>query len=181
MSTRDPVVASVRIAAPPEVVFPYFTDPELVVTWIAEKAELDPRPGGVFALDVDGGQARGSFVEVDPPRRVVFTWGIPGDDELPPGSSTVEVVLVAEGARHRGDAHAPRPAGGTAPLAPGGVGAASREPGRHGRERRGGLNRRTPPERLGAGTGRRPARAGPGRHGPDRTNENVLQFLAARP
>ncbi len=98
MSTRDPVVASVRIAAPPEVVFPYFTDPDLVVTWLAEKAELDPRPGGLFAIDVDGGRARGSYVEVDPPRRVVFTWGIPGDDELPVGSTTVEVVLVAEGA-----------------------------------------------------------------------------------
>ncbi len=97
MSTRDPVVATVRIAAPPEVVFPYFTDPELVATWMAERVELDPRPGGVFALDLDGGQARGSFVEVDPPGRVVFTWGIPGDSALPPGSSTVEVVLVAEG------------------------------------------------------------------------------------
>lgn len=97
MSTRNPVVARVRIAARPEVVFPYFTDGELAVTWIAEKAELDPRPGGVFALDIDGGRARGSFVEVDPPRRVVFTWGMPGDSELPPGTSTVEVVLVADG------------------------------------------------------------------------------------
>ena len=97
MSVRDPVVASVRIAAVPEVVFPYFTDPELVTTWLAQKADLDPRPGGLFAIDVDGGQARGSYVEIDPPRRVVFTWGIPGDDELPDGSSTVEVVLAAEG------------------------------------------------------------------------------------
>jgi uncharacterized protein YndB with AHSA1/START domain len=97
MSTRNPVVASVRIAAPPEVVFPYFTDTELVMTWMAVKAELDPRPGGVFALDLDGGQARGSFVEVDPPRRVVFTWGIPRDTTLPPGTSTVEVVLVVDG------------------------------------------------------------------------------------
>ena len=34
---------------------------------------------------------------VEPPHRVVFTWGIPQDDTLPPGSSTVEVVLVADG------------------------------------------------------------------------------------
>jgi uncharacterized protein YndB with AHSA1/START domain len=97
MSTRDPVVASVRISAVPEVVFPYFTDPDLVTTWLAEKADLDPRPGGLFAIDVDGGHAGGSYVEVDPPRRVVFTWGIPGDSDLPTGSSTVEVVLAAEG------------------------------------------------------------------------------------
>ena len=43
------------------------------------------------------GRAAGSYVEVDPPRRVVFTWGIPGDTTLPAGSSTVEVELVAEG------------------------------------------------------------------------------------
>jgi uncharacterized protein YndB with AHSA1/START domain len=36
-------------------------------------------------------------VEVDPPRRVVFTWGIDGNEHLPPGTTTVEVVLVPEG------------------------------------------------------------------------------------
>ena len=29
---------------------------------------------------------------------MVFTWGIPDDPVMPPGSSTVEVVLVADGA-----------------------------------------------------------------------------------
>jgi hypothetical protein len=28
---------------------------------------------------------------------VVFTWGIPGNDVLPAGSTTVEIVLTAEG------------------------------------------------------------------------------------
>ena len=28
---------------------------------------------------------------------MVFTWGIPEDARMPPGSSTVEVVLVADG------------------------------------------------------------------------------------
>ena len=40
---------------------------------------------------------RGAYVEVDPPRRVVFTWGVAGRDTLPPGSTTVEVVLTADG------------------------------------------------------------------------------------
>ena len=91
------ISASVRIAAPPEVVFPYFTDPRLIVTWIGERAELDARPGGTFALDFAGTASRGSYVAVEPPNRVVFTWGIPQDAALPPGSSTVEVVFVAEG------------------------------------------------------------------------------------
>ncbi len=93
-----PLHTSVRIAAPPDVVFPYFTDPALATKWIAERADLDARPGGVFAIDVRGNPARGTFVEVDPPRRVVFTWGVEGEAGMPPGSTTVEVVLAADGA-----------------------------------------------------------------------------------
>jgi len=39
----------------------------------------------------------GEFVEIDPPRRVVFTWGWEGNDAVPPGSSTVEVILTPDG------------------------------------------------------------------------------------
>jgi uncharacterized protein YndB with AHSA1/START domain len=92
------IETSVRIAAPPEVVFPYFTDPELMITWIGEHADLDARPGGTFALDFATTAARGSYVAVEPPHRLIFTWGIPDDAALPPGSSTVEVVLEADGA-----------------------------------------------------------------------------------
>lgn len=91
------ISASVRIAAPPEVVFGYFTDPQLLVTWIGQRADLDARPGGTFAIDFEGTAARGSYVAIEPPNRVVFTWGIPDDATLPPGASTVEVVLVADG------------------------------------------------------------------------------------
>ena len=41
--------------------------------------------------------ARGEFVEIDPPRRVVFTWGWEGMDAVPPGSSTVEVTFEPDG------------------------------------------------------------------------------------
>ena len=91
------ISASVRIAAPPEIVFPYLTDPQLMVTWIGDRVDLDARPGGRFALDFSGVAARGSFLEVEAPHRVVFTWGIPDDPDMPAGSSTVEVVLVADG------------------------------------------------------------------------------------
>ncbi len=96
-SPSETVTASVRIAAPPHVVFPYFTDPALAVRWIADAALLDARPGGTFSLDVRGNPARGEYVVVDPPHRVVFTWGIEGRGDFPPGSTTVEVDLRAEG------------------------------------------------------------------------------------
>jgi len=107
-SARDYEVAvERRIAAPPETVFSYFTDPERYRLWQGVDAELDPRPGGIFRV-VMNGQSRqvvsGAFVELDPPRRLRFTWGWEpadpldeGQSSLPPGSSTVEVILVPDG------------------------------------------------------------------------------------
>lgn len=97
MSMPELVSASVRIAAPPAVVFPYLVDPALMVRWIGHWADLRPEPGGVFALDVGNAAVRGRFVEVEPPRRVVFTWGVPGSDTIPEGSTTVEIVLREDG------------------------------------------------------------------------------------
>ena len=97
MTDAEVLTATVRISAPPEEVFPYFTDPALIVQWLGQWAELRPEPGGTFALDIGSTPVRGEYVEVDPPRRVVFTWGVPGRDTLPPGSTTVEIVLTADG------------------------------------------------------------------------------------
>ena len=94
---NDAIVATEHIKAPPEVVFPYFTDPALIVQWIGDRAELDPQPGGVFSLDMGQVAARGAYITVEPPHRVVFSWGIPGSDTLPPAGSTVEVTLTPDG------------------------------------------------------------------------------------
>ena len=91
------LTVSVRIGAPPADVFPYFVEPALLIQWLGEWADLHPEPGGLFALDFSDTPVRGEYVEVDPPRRVVFTWGVAGKDSLPPGSTTVEVTLTADG------------------------------------------------------------------------------------
>lgn len=97
MQQSDTVTATVRIAAAPEEVFPYFVEPDLLVQWLAAGADLGPEPGGVFALDMGATQVRGQYVAIEPPNRVVFTWGVQGSASLPPGSSTVEILLRAEG------------------------------------------------------------------------------------
>ena len=100
MTTAPPdIVREVVIAAPPDEVFPYFTDPGKMVVWKAVDATLDARPGGVFRIDVTGHDvARGEYVEIDPPHRVVFTFGWESEDSpAPPGSTTVEVTLVPDG------------------------------------------------------------------------------------
>jgi len=65
-----------RIAARPETVFSFFVDPERYRKWQGIEAELDPRPGGEYRVGVIPGHvASGEFVEVDPPRRLVWKWG----------------------------------------------------------------------------------------------------------
>jgi uncharacterized protein YndB with AHSA1/START domain len=96
----DAIVREIRIDATPEEVFPYFTDATKMVAWKAVRAELDARPGAEFRVDVtgDGDVARGAFLEIEPPHRVVFTWGWEQPDApFPPGSTVVEVTLSPEG------------------------------------------------------------------------------------
>src|SRR5262245_41194944 len=59
-------------------------------------AVLDPRPGGEFRLYISGVPVVGQYVEVDPPRRVVITWGREGSASFPAGASTLEVTLLRE-------------------------------------------------------------------------------------
>ena len=98
MTSRDPLIASIRIAAPPDVVFPYLIDPELLARWFGDATGSTPEPGGAFAIAFDDTKSvQGRFVTIDPPKRVVFTWGVPDSNVLPPGSTTVEIVLTPDG------------------------------------------------------------------------------------
>ncbi len=44
----------------------------------------------------DGTRARGEFVELVQGERVVFTWGWVDHPGVPPGSSTVEIVIIPD-------------------------------------------------------------------------------------
>jgi uncharacterized protein YndB with AHSA1/START domain len=96
--TDDGVIeVSVHVAAQPETVFPYFTDPRRYVQWMGSDATLEPVPGGSYRVRMRGGvEAAGEFVEVDPPKRLVFTWGWAHDHAVPPGTTRVVVTLHAE-------------------------------------------------------------------------------------
>jgi uncharacterized protein YndB with AHSA1/START domain len=94
----EPLSASIHVRAEPERVFAYFTEPEAMVRWMGDYAVLDATPGGEFAVDINGVPVRGRYLEVDPPRRLLISWGHAGSERLPPGASTVEVLLTAAGA-----------------------------------------------------------------------------------
>jgi uncharacterized protein YndB with AHSA1/START domain len=92
----DCIVKEVFIEATPQEIFPYLTETEKYVLWMGRSAELDARAGGTFKVDPNGRDLiRGEFLEVTPPRRVVFTWGwtMPGHP-LPPGSTVVTINLI---------------------------------------------------------------------------------------
>jgi len=93
------VEREIHIDASPDTVFEFFTDPVKMVRWKGESATLDPRPGGIYRVEMnEQAIAVGEYVEVDPPNRIVFTWGWEGGyASTPPGSSTVEVTLTPDG------------------------------------------------------------------------------------
>lgn len=90
-----------QIDASPETVWQFLIDPEKVARWKGLPASaFDVRPGGDLRIEIIPGRvASGSFVEIDEPHRLVYTWGWEprgGDaNPVPPGSSTVEIELVA--------------------------------------------------------------------------------------
>ncbi len=94
-----PIVKDIRIDAPPEIVFEFLTDPAKLIRWLGLRAELDPRPGGIFRVDPNGRDViRGTYLETVPHSRVVFTWGweAPGRG-VPAGSTKVEITLARDG------------------------------------------------------------------------------------
>jgi uncharacterized protein YndB with AHSA1/START domain len=90
------------IAASPETVWQFLVDPEKAVLWMGERAAIDARVGGEWSIDViPGNTASGEFVEVDPPHRLVYTFGWAStqseENQVPLGSTTIEIDLVPDG------------------------------------------------------------------------------------
>lgn len=107
--------ASVKVVrefnAAPEEVFEAWVDPDWLGRWMFGpdvreeeiiKLETDPRQGGTFSFAVrrDGEVINhiGSYLELDRPNRMVFTWSVepdPGEDSV----VTVEIVPLQDGCR----------------------------------------------------------------------------------
>lgn len=89
-------VHEIEIDASPDLVFRFFTDPALLERWFCVHAESDPQPGGRFTFDVTGEDVmRGTFLELEPGRRLVFTSLF--DNTQPRVQTTVEVTFTPVG------------------------------------------------------------------------------------
>lgn len=120
---EDAISLEVQVAAPRERVFQALTDPTQLIQWWGQKGMYhhtkwtsDLRPGGAWRSDGVGDHdgspyhVSGEYLEIDPPKRLVFTWKASWSGEL---KTTVAFELVtAEGGtlvklRHSGFAAAP--------------------------------------------------------------------------
>jgi uncharacterized protein YndB with AHSA1/START domain len=94
---EDVYETEVRIEARPETVFAFFTDPARMLQWKGVDAALDPRPGGLYRVNVTGREtAIGEYLEVKPYERIVITWGW-DSGPIPPGSTRVEIDFIPDG------------------------------------------------------------------------------------
>jgi len=89
------------IRAPRQRVFDAWTQAEELKRWHApgpltvSLAEIDLRPGGAYRIHMrapDGNEHRvtGVYREVDPPKRVVYTWGWEGEHIVKDSVVTIE-------------------------------------------------------------------------------------------
>jgi uncharacterized protein YndB with AHSA1/START domain len=92
------------IPAPPERVFEYWTEPELVAKWFGPgdfdvpSSQLDLRPGGKWRTTIRSPEGKlrtvsGVYSAIDPPRRLVFTWAWDDDDGVRGHETQVTVTL----------------------------------------------------------------------------------------
>ena len=69
------ITREIDIDASPEMVFRFFTEPALLERWLCVQADVDARPGGGYVFNVTGSHTtRGTFLVVEPGRRLVYTW-----------------------------------------------------------------------------------------------------------
>ena len=90
----DVFATEVDLPAPPEEVFRHLTDPAAMIRWMGQHAILKPVPGGAFEVDINGVPVRGRYLEIDPPRRVLVSWGVAGSASKPPGATEVEFTVT---------------------------------------------------------------------------------------
>jgi uncharacterized protein YndB with AHSA1/START domain len=98
-SVETSVAREVKINARPETIFAYLIDQDKLRRWMTIGGDMDPRPGGSFRFQMTSEDvAMGEYLEVTPPKKIVFSWGWAEEDAITkPGTTTVEITLAPDG------------------------------------------------------------------------------------
>jgi uncharacterized protein YndB with AHSA1/START domain len=95
VADHDIVEVRMQVAARPETIFRFFSDPDRVRQWMGNTVIGGAVGEPVTVTYPDGGVARGTVEELVPDKRIVFSWGY--DDatqQIPPGSTRVSIDLT---------------------------------------------------------------------------------------
>src|SRR3954454_4988494 len=86
----------VTLPVEPDRAWELITDPEELEGWLADEVELEPEEGGdVHVTFEDGVKRWGTVEEVEPERRLVFSWGDSREESTPdPVESGTRLVVV---------------------------------------------------------------------------------------
>jgi uncharacterized protein YndB with AHSA1/START domain len=112
-SEQQRIEVSVTINAEPATVWRFLSEEQKLLAWmtfmpgapVPAGSSFQPIPGGTVNIQFPGGgAAKGKVLELEPPRRLVFTWGYEpdvGKTGLRPGACCVEITLmpVSDGTR----------------------------------------------------------------------------------
>ncbi|MDH5580001.1 MAG: SRPBCC domain-containing protein [Betaproteobacteria bacterium] len=88
---------SMRIRARRERIFRFFTDSERWSSWLGVGSTIEPRPGGRVSIRYPNGvEAGGEVLEIEPPARLVFSFGFASGKPMPLGASRISLTLADE-------------------------------------------------------------------------------------
>jgi uncharacterized protein YndB with AHSA1/START domain len=95
-ATTQGVESEIHLAEDPATVFSYFTDSARLVRWMGRSARIRPVRDGEFYVQMsEDTSIRGTFLELDPSRRLALAWRWESvNTGLPAGPSRVDVSLT---------------------------------------------------------------------------------------
>ena len=112
MTQKPTAIAVQTFSVPPQRVYDAILDPDMIARFmfgplLREEIILrignDARVGGAFSYKVKRGEDVidhvGEFLELDPPRRISFTWGIAGQSDADPSVVTIDIAPTPDGCR----------------------------------------------------------------------------------
>ncbi|HEV8206857.1 MAG TPA: SRPBCC domain-containing protein [Acidimicrobiia bacterium] len=97
------VTREVELPASPDEVWEQVADSDRLGEWLEADVELDPRPGGSGSFRFADGEVRRAMVrDVEPGRRLAFTWWpLTGEDVGRSTSVTITIEPTDTGSRLR--------------------------------------------------------------------------------
>ena len=110
MAHRPAAIAVQTFTVPPQRVYDAILDPAMIARFmfgpLLREEEIlhirnEPRVGGAFSYKVRRGDIEidhiGTYLELEPPGRIVFSWSIAGQGDDDPSIVTLDITPTADG------------------------------------------------------------------------------------